>query len=264
MKDRYEVIYTPKGAAAEYAELACNIYDGCPSGCRYCYVPDVLRIARARFHSQCPPRADILMRIESGLYAMREAGDTRRVLLCFACDPYPGIRMEHETTRRVIELFREFDVRFTLLTKNGGAAIRDFGLYVKQGKTRDTFGSTLTFWSDSDSMHWEPKAELPITRVKALKYAAEIGIPTWVSFEPVLDPMQTYTLYDATKGFVDEYRIGKINHEARINCTEAERRALMQIDWRRFACEMIERCERDGKKYYIKDDLKKYLVEERL
>ena len=29
-------IYKPKGAAGEYAEYACNLYDGCTHGCTYC------------------------------------------------------------------------------------------------------------------------------------------------------------------------------------------------------------------------------------
>ena len=32
-------IYEPKGAAREYAELACNLYTGCNHGCLYCYAP---------------------------------------------------------------------------------------------------------------------------------------------------------------------------------------------------------------------------------
>ena len=34
-----KIIYEPKGKALEYAPLACNLYKGCPHGCRYCYGP---------------------------------------------------------------------------------------------------------------------------------------------------------------------------------------------------------------------------------
>ena len=30
-------LYTPKGAAREYAAVGCNFYRGCPYGCAYCY-----------------------------------------------------------------------------------------------------------------------------------------------------------------------------------------------------------------------------------
>ena len=32
-----KAIYKPKGAAAEYAEWACNFYVGCSNLCNYCY-----------------------------------------------------------------------------------------------------------------------------------------------------------------------------------------------------------------------------------
>ena len=44
-------IYEPKGRAREYGELALNLYSGCRHGCKYCYVPAVLR--RKTFTIQC-------------------------------------------------------------------------------------------------------------------------------------------------------------------------------------------------------------------
>ena len=34
---RGRCLYTPKGAAREYAAVGCNFYRGCPHGCAYCY-----------------------------------------------------------------------------------------------------------------------------------------------------------------------------------------------------------------------------------
>ena len=36
-------IYTPKGKAFEYAELALNIYNGCPHDCDYCFGRGIAR-----------------------------------------------------------------------------------------------------------------------------------------------------------------------------------------------------------------------------
>lgn len=30
-----DIIYEPKGKAREYADLACDIYNGCTHGCKY-------------------------------------------------------------------------------------------------------------------------------------------------------------------------------------------------------------------------------------
>jgi DNA repair photolyase len=262
LRDRYDVIYAPKGAAAEYAELAVNLYEGCRNRCRYCYVPGTLHMDRHTFHSRYGPRKDILARLERDLDDMREAGDKRRVMMCFTCDPYPlaGWRPGDDsiTTRAALRLFVRSDVRFAVLTKSGMAGCVDFELY-RTGSGGDHYGATLTCMDAALSEVWEPCAALPSLRIGGLQAAADRGIRTWVSFEPVLDPEQVYRLYDATREFVDEYRIGKINHEGAVDCDEAEKAALRAIDWRRFGSEMIERCERDGKAYVIKEALRKYL-----
>jgi len=49
--------------------------------------------------------------------------------------------------------------------------------------------------------------------------------------------------------YVDEFKIGKWNYDARAK----------QIDWRKFAEDAIAIMERHGKKYVLKEDLKKYL-----
>ena len=52
-------IYEPRGAAAEYAPLACNLYRGCGHGCKYCYAPACLRMGREEF-ARPAPRPGIL------------------------------------------------------------------------------------------------------------------------------------------------------------------------------------------------------------
>jgi hypothetical protein len=45
------VIYAPKGQAAEYAPLAANLYRGCGHACAYCYVPLVTKQPRPDFNA---------------------------------------------------------------------------------------------------------------------------------------------------------------------------------------------------------------------
>lgn len=246
MKKRYDVIYQPSGAAAEYSELAANLYEGCTHSCKYCYVPQILHIDRLKFHARESGRATIVDRIERDIIAMKAAGDRRRVMMCFTCDPYPrsGIIL----TSLVIELFAKYNQPFQVLTKAGMTAAYDFDLY----KPGDAFAATLTLHDVGLSNHWEPCASDPRMRIQSLYEAKKRGIETWASMEPVIIPDETYKLYDATKEFVDRYAIGKMNHY----------RLPWRVDWRRFALEMIERCTRDGKAYYIKKDLRKYIEED--
>jgi len=78
------MIYKPKGRAREYSPLALNIYSGCDHGCRYCYVPGLLRRDRESFR-RVVVRADVLQ--EVGREAGRLNGEDQ-VLLCFTGDPY--------------------------------------------------------------------------------------------------------------------------------------------------------------------------------
>jgi len=244
MKDKYRVIYQPRGAAREYSELAVNLYKGCPHGCKYCYAPSCLQRDRESFHANFGPRDNVVKLIQKDLIEMSEAHDTRTVLFCFTCDPYPGDYHDNIPTQMALELFKAYNQPFQLLTKGGMKAARDFHLY----KKTDAFATTLTLLDEAASLEWEPGAPLPLDRIASLRKAKEKGIRTWVSFEPVIDPEQVYKMYDMTKGFVDLYKIGKLNHYAN------------NTDWRSFGLEMIERCERDGKAYLIKDALKAYLT----
>lgn len=243
MKDKYRVIYQPRGAAREYSELAVNLYKGCPHGCIYCYAPNCLRRKKEDFHQSYGPRENIINLVQKDLIEMKETKDNRQVLFCFTCDPYPGECSDNIYTQEALELFKAYNQPFQLLTKGGMKAARDFHLY----KKTDAYAVTLTLLDERQSLIWEPNAPLPKNRIASLKKAKEKGIKTWVSFEPVIDPEQVYKIYDLTKDFVDLYKIGKLNHYKN------------DTDWTLFGETMIDKCETDGKEYLIKDALKAFL-----
>lgn len=244
MKNKYRVIYQPKGAAKEYSELAVNLFIGCEHGCKYCYAPSCMFKTRVEYHNKITIRKDILNLLQLDLIEMNMLKDKRRVLMCFITDPYQGEYKTNEITKKALELFKGYNIPVQVLTKGGMKAARDFYLY----KKTDAYATTLTFDNDNDSLEWEPKAAVPISRIKSLRKAKEKGIETWVSFEPVIIPKQTYSLFEQTKEFTDLYKIGKINRYKGI-----------EVDWKKFAHNMIELCERNKKKYYIKNSLRPYL-----
>lgn len=135
-----------------------------------------------------------------------------------------------------------------ILTKGGKRAERDFNLLAKN-PALSSFGVTLTFAKLSDSEKWEPGAATPIQRACSLYNAKDMGIKTWVSLEPVIDPQQTLEIIRCTLQSVDMYKIGKWNHDKRAN----------EIDWKAFVQEAVEILERHGKEYYVKEDLRAYL-----
>jgi DNA repair photolyase len=237
-------IYRPKGKAGEYGELALNHYKGCSHGCKYCYVPAIVFQKPDQFHANPQARALDQRLLDKELSTLRG----KSVFLCFTCDPYQPIDSGLKITRQIIQKFQVFGVNPNILTKGGSRSARDFDLLARDPGA--AYGATLTFLDESLSLSWEPGAALPTDRIKALQEAHSLGIRTWASLEPVIDPKQSLELIRQTAGFVDEFKIGRWNYDARAN----------EINWITFAKKVVELCDRLGKRYYLKKDLAVFLT----
>jgi DNA repair photolyase len=238
------VVYEPAGKAREYADLALNLYRGCGHGCVYCYAPKVLHMKQAEFFEKPTPRDYIFEKLESDLLKMQAAGDTREVLMCFTCDPYQPLEKECKLTRRAIELFIQYGRRFNILTKGGLRSARDFDL-LSENPELCRYGATLVYASDVDSAEYEPGAAVTSERIRVLKLAHEMGIKTWVSLEPVWSPEDCFKLLWKIHDFVDEVKIGKLNHHQHSKT----------VDWSRFKRDVSLVCEDLGCNYTLKKDL---------
>ncbi len=245
MKDKYSVIYKPKGKAGEYAELAVNPYTGCNHGCLYCYCPTMLRQTRKEFHENIHPKKDYIARLERDIAEMVAAGDRRQVMLSFTTDPYCRLEQELKLTRQTLELFKMFEIPFTVLTKSN-RAYEDFGLYTPG---RDVFAATFTCIDSEMAAKWEPSAPPPVLRLRQLMLAKRLGLQTWVSLEPVIDCAEAIKVIKQVHGYADMIKIGKLNYHPRAK----------EIDWREFAFFAIELDDALGQAYMIKDDLKKLM-----
>ena len=232
------VIYETKGRAKEFNELAINLFTGCGHKCIYCYGADVTRQDKETFENMPRPRIS-LEDIEQS--AMKWARDTRRILLCFVTDPYQPIEEETKLTRHTIEILHRHGLNAMLLTKGGLRSMRDFDLLT----AKDAYATTLTLIDDSDSRRWDPMAALPSERIKALKEANRLGIETWVSFEPVIYPSQTYELFQMTRQFVGHYKVGTMNYHPQGK----------NVNWRNFGWQMKRMMDSCKSHYYFKADL---------
>lgn len=233
-------IYEPKGRAAEYAALAINQYIGCNHGCRYCYAANLIRQMGMKV-GEVRPGKNVIESLRK--QATKFAGDKRRVLLSFLSDPYPTIESDHRLTQTVIKILKDHKISFQVLTKAGMRAVSDFVYYGLD----DMFATTLTFPDDRRSLEWEPGAALPQGRIESLEMAKDMGIKTWVSIEPVIDPAASLEAMEMAAPWVDLFKIGKLNH--RTNDT----------DWRAFGIAAIELCRRWNKPFFIKHDLAAHL-----
>ena len=220
-------IYVPKGKAKEYGDYAVNIYTGCPHRCYYCFAPRVLRRDREKFHSCVAPRAGIVDATAKQLESEHITGKT--IHLCFTCDPYPT-GYDTTATREIIKLLKAAGNHVQILTKGDGS--RDFDLLDGDdwyGITYD--GATHGIYEPSD-------------RLADLYSAKQLGIKTWVSFEPVVDADKVLECIENCHDIIDKAKIGKLNYYP------------SKIDWKEFGEKAEELCKSLGLDYYIKDSLR--------
>lgn len=242
---KLSVIYQPKGRAAEYAPLACNLYMGCEHGCKYCYVPAVIKKTPAEFWSAPFPRSmAIFPKIEKDLQKLIASGVRSPVLFSFSSDPYQPAEEYIGHTRNALGIFQRYDYPACILSKGGMRSLRDLSLLAAGSQV----AASLTFDNDADSLKWEPKAAMPQERIDALAEAHSQGFFTWASLEPVIDPAQTLELIRRSAHAVDHYKVGTWNHAA----------GAKAIDYASFLSEAEALIRSLGKTYLIKDDLEKF------
>lgn len=239
-------IYAPAGQANEFAPLAANPYKGCGHGCTYCFnTTRKNKNQKATFHDGAVPRKDYLTLLIKDAKKYQAAGITEQVTLCFSTDAYNPF--DTSLTRPTLEIIQQHGMGICVLTKGGTRALADIDLYRPD---RDCFASTLTGLDEAFVSKWEPNAASPDDRIAALKAFNKKGIFTWVSLEPTLNVEASLSVVEATHGFVNLYKIGKVNYCKEISDT---------IDWRDYTLRMIDLCQRIGVKHYIKRDLQPYL-----
>ncbi|WP_313558821.1 radical SAM protein [Ruminiclostridium cellobioparum] len=234
-------IYRPSGRAKQYAEFALNIYDGCNFSCSHCTAPQLLHFSKLAFYCSSHPKKNLLKRVDLDCRNLVNSGFRKKVLLCYACDPYQDVDLELKMTREVLLLFKKYGINFEVITRAGSRAKRDFDLY----KKGDTFGTALMFLNPEKSKVGEPNAALPNDRIETLKAAYDLGISTWVSLEPIIDTEETLKLIDATHEFVDNYKIWPIYYDDR----------RQKVEWDAFLDRLVQKLDGYGKEYCFRQEL---------
>ena len=237
------IIYEPTKQAREYAALAINIYKGCQHGCRYCFGKRRMsEEQKADSDSNPNPKAHFLEKLEYKAAKM-ESKETPEILLSFLGDVYQPAEMDLKLTRGALEILVENALPFTVLTKGGTRACRDFDLLVEGG---GRFGTSLVWMDQEQADHWEPGAASIVDRISAIQLAHDRNILTWVSVEPVIEPLEALKVIKELHPIVDHWKIGKINR-----CPEVERRH----DWVAFRDEVSFLLDALGAGYYLKKSL---------
>jgi DNA repair photolyase len=208
-----QTLYTPKGAAAVYAELAVNIYHECSHGCRYCYCPRIMHEPAWKFYAASPlPREGLLKDLEKACEEWAGVTDERPfVHLSFIGDPLPR-DAHHDTTNSVIRALHRWGFPVQLLSKSAVVGDETLSLLSE----RDRYWITLTTMDANVSAYWEPFAGKPEERIAALQAVRHTGAEVGCSLEPVIDlDSVNSVLMRLTELQLDTVWIGPLNHIAR-------------------------------------------------
>jgi DNA repair photolyase len=167
-----------------------NPYRGCEFGCHYCYarythefmeMADGLDFERKIYAKVGAPEL-----LRSELAACRDRG--LPIALGTATDPYQPAEREFRITRRLLEVFAEFEgLEFSITTKGAGLILRDLDL-LKTISRRHRFSVHMTVTTTDERLARlvEPKAPPPSKRLEAVSALAFAGIYAGVNAMPIL------------------------------------------------------------------------------
>lgn len=248
-----DVIYTPKGPAREYAPAALNIYTGCTHGCTYCYAPSAMHKKIGDYFASAAPKKDIVGRAANDAVKWARMENPPEIMLCFIGDPYQPADINTRFARYIIKHLINNGLSFSILTKGGVRARRDFDLLSGYPKCR--FGTSLCFFSQRNADRYEPHAADIADRIDTISHAKSMGIKTWVSLEPVIIPEEALRLVHLLHEIVDFWAVGKINHNAKLEAA---------VNWSAFLESIEHMLETYNAKYYIKTSLEQHRKKKRM
>lgn len=159
-------------------DYSLNPYWGCGHGCRYCYVPDVLR--GEELHLKWGELVRVKEGIEEVLRREVEVKKRGTVGVSTVTDPYQPLESKTGLTRRCLEILRSAGFRVSIQTKSG-LVLRDRDLL---GPGFDV-GVTITTMDESLSRLLEPGASPPGTRAQVLEELSG-RVETWLFLGPVI------------------------------------------------------------------------------
>jgi len=249
MSFKGKAIYNPTGKAAEYAQWACNFYNGCSNDCNYCYckrgvmshvwspAPTLKKCFKDEEHA-----TDVFIaEMEKNIDQLKEHG----LFFSFTTDPMLPETLDFHMNAICLAINHNIPVQ--ILTKR--ADFLHYWLFDEnqiihpEKKKLIAVGFTLTGCDEH-----EPKASLNVDRVKAMLELHKRGFKTFASIEPVISVQASYAMINAVSGWCDLIKVGLLSGGKR----------TYKPGEIQFLFEMLKADTR-GSKFYIKDSMVEYL-----
>lgn len=210
-----KALYTPKGAAREYAAVGCNYYTGCPHNCEYCYLKrgapsKQLGGTEVKLKKCFKDWMDAMRICEREMDKHLEYLQKVGIFLSFTSDPLIGETL-HLTYSTVFYALKNRDIPVILLTKASKFVLEGSEFWciptwlAKEKRQKLAVGFTLT---GHDEM--EAGADTNASRIEAMKYIKESrwGYSTWSSIEPIIDFDASLEMIRQAVRYCDHFRIG--------------------------------------------------------
>jgi len=166
-----------------------NPYRGCEFGCKYCYARythEFMEMWDGRdFERKIYAKVNAPELLRAELRAARDKG--LPIALGTATDPYQPAEKQFQITRRLLEVFAEFEGLDFGITTKGVLILRDLDLLKVIAQKHD-FGVHITVTTTNERLArlLEPKAPPPAKRLGAVAELSRNGIHVSVNAMPIL------------------------------------------------------------------------------
>ncbi|MDD4876955.1 MAG: radical SAM protein [Dehalococcoidales bacterium] len=238
-----------------------NCYDGCEHGCLYCYG----RRARwKKYEDWIKPvlRLQILSDINKDIQEIQQnpqmKNEIRDIMICSITDGYQPLELQHRITRNVIQILRNADLPFTLLTKNVNV-LGDLSLF--QGYNKCRVGFTIITLNDKFRRLLEPNTSPIKERCQALETLKKAGINTYCSIEPIISDKRSnpIAIVRRLKDYVDLFEFGKLNPKGKQELEYKTGISYNEGYYIKVFSDLIPFCEQEGISYCIASHSEKFL-----
>lgn len=204
-------IYNPKGKAGEYAKFAASIFVGCSNGCEYCY-------------------------LKKGVLAHTMGGDHPKLKKVFVDQEDAISQFKDELIRTSLEIRKNGGIFFTFTSDP--CLPETWPVFAECARFAMTMGCPVTIltkcadWLKESSAanlirmshaipnmlcigftltghdEMEPNAATNEERCEAMEFLHSVGVKTFASVEPVVDPESTKKMIFKTHHYCDLFKVG--------------------------------------------------------
>ncbi|MHA1593248.1 MAG: radical SAM protein [Candidatus Baldrarchaeia archaeon] len=154
-------------------KYSLNPYTGCAHKCVYCYTTSYIPNAY-----KCRPKRGFIAQLKADIVKARR---DFHVSMSNSSDPYPPIEKSHNLTRRALQVLKAYGMKVLILTKSD-LVTRDVDIL---SRMKSVVSITITGMEGFVRV-LEPYAPSPESRLKAMKFLHDHGIPTVLRLDPII------------------------------------------------------------------------------